>query len=451
MPYQRGPWFWGAFSTGDGQRFRVPLKDEKGKRIPFSDDPASPFYQRAVRAEERAKQKAERGEMVARPREQFSRLPFSKACEKYLEERRHGLAKLSIRTEQERSRCPKAFFGEHPLNKIDSEDLRAYVPWRKALKPQRGPAPEVSNRTVNMELAFVRRLLQRAGRLHMLGNLPKFLPERHDIGRALSPEERARLLKTAATKPEWSLARLALTVSLNTTCRSCELKGLQWRDVSLIDRELKVSVSKTEAGRGRPIPLNAAAYAAVLELRERALGWFGQEPLPDWYVFPRGPGQGPKVGDNQATVKPDPTRPLTTWRSGWRAIRAAAAAGDPEKGIPALPSLRTLRFHDLRHDAISQLAEGAASDMTIMSIAGHVSKKMLEHYSHIAKAARRKALDSISTPTAPPEAGRTPDPRVTKSGTKPDSDGVLHSQLIENAGGDDGTRTRDLMRDRHAF
>ena len=24
-------------------------------------------------------------------------------------------------------------------------------------------------------------------------------------------------------------------------------------------------------------------------------------------------------------------------------------------------------------------------------------------------------------------------------------------QLIEDAGGDDGTRTRDLMRDRHAF
>ena len=170
--------------------------------------------------------------------------------------------------------------------------------------------------------------------------------------------------------------------------------------------------------------------------------------MQDWYVFPRGPGQGPKVGDNKATVKPDPTRPLTTWRSAWRAIRAAAAKGDAEKGIPPLPSLRTLRFHDLRHDAISQLAEGQASDMTIMSIAGHVSKKMLELYSHIAKDARRKALDSISTPT---EAGRSPDPRVTKSGTKPDSDGVLHSQLVENAGGDDGTRTRDLMRDRHAF
>ena len=34
--------------------------------------------------------------------------------------------------------------------------------------------------------------------------------------------------------------------------------------------------------------------------------------------------------------------------------------------------------------------------MTIMSIAGHVSKKMLERYSHIRVAAKRAALDAIA-------------------------------------------------------
>ncbi|HEX3968282.1 MAG TPA: tyrosine-type recombinase/integrase [Edaphobacter sp.] len=41
------------------------------------------------------------------------------------------------------------------------------------------------------------------------------------------------------------------------------------------------------------------------------------------------------------------------------------------------------RFHDLRHQAITELAESKASDSTIMSIAGHVSRKMLAHYSHV--------------------------------------------------------------------
>ena len=60
--------------------------------------------------------------------------------------------------------------------------------------------------------------------------------------------------------------------------------------------------------------------------------------------------------------------------------------------------LAGLRFHDLRHTAITKLAESQASDQTIMAIAGHVSQQMLEHYSHIRLAAKRTALDSISTP-----------------------------------------------------
>jgi len=59
--------------------------------------------------------------------------------------------------------------------------------------------------------------------------------------------------------------------------------------------------------------------------------------------------------------------------------------------------LAGLRFHDLRHHAITELAESQASDGTIMAIAGHVSPKMLQHYSHIRIQAKRTALDSIST------------------------------------------------------
>ena len=36
--------------------------------------------------------------------------------------------------------------------------------------------------------------------------------------------------------------------------------------------------------------------------------------------------------------------------------------------------------------------------MTIMSIAGHVSRRMLEHYSRIRTDAKRAALDAIAVP-----------------------------------------------------
>jgi len=54
-----------------------------------------------------------------------------------------------------------------------------------------------------------------------------------------------------------------------------------------------------------------------------------------------------------------------------------------------------LRFHDLRHHAITELAESQASDQTVMAIAGHVSPKMLAHYSHVRMQAKRKALDAL--------------------------------------------------------
>ena len=68
--------------------------------------------------------------------------------------------------------------------------------------------------------------------------------------------------------------------------------------------------------------------------------------------------------------------------------------------------------------------------------------------------AKRRVLDAISTPTAAPanpEIKGISDALVTKSVTKLESGGMLNQQLVKKAGGDDGTRTRDLMRDRHAF
>jgi hypothetical protein len=51
----------------------------------------------------------------------------------------------------------------------------------------------------------------------------------------------------------------------------------------------------------------------------------------------------------------------------------------------------------MRHQAITKLAESGASEQTIMSLAGHVSRKMLEHYSHIRLEAKRQAVRALSS------------------------------------------------------
>ena len=55
------------------------------------------------------------------------------------------------------------------------------------------------------------------------------------------------------------------------------------------------------------------------------------------------------------------------------------------------------RFHDLRHTAITEMAEAGAPDATLMAISGHMSRRMLEHYSHVRMKAKREAVEKLSS------------------------------------------------------
>jgi len=239
--------------------------------------------------------------------------------------------------------------------------VRAYVVDRKATN--------VANKTINLELGVLRGVMKRAKLWHHFSDEIKPLPVHTQIGRAMTLDEKLRLAKTAEMKPEWQNARLAMVLALNTTMRACEIKALRWYDVDFLGGTVTIRRSKTEAGQ-RVIPLNDDALKAMRELYSRA-STIGV-PHPDHFVFP--------ACENDRF---DPTSPQKSWRSAWRSLRKAA-------GIAAL------RFHDLRHHAITELAESQASDATIMAIAGHVSRQMLEHYSHVRLDLKRKALDRLS-------------------------------------------------------
>ena len=54
-----------------------------------------------------------------------------------------------------------------------------------------------------------------------------------------------------------------------------------------------------------------------------------------------------------------------------------------------------LSSDDLRHTVITELAEMGVADHVLESISGHLSRRMLEHYSHIRIDAKRQALDGL--------------------------------------------------------
>jgi integrase len=113
--------------------------------------------------------------------------------------------------------------------------------------------------------------------------------------------------------------------------------------------------------------LNPPAYASVVK-------WSGRFPAskPEDYFFPACEAAGIERAHPTAE-RIDASRPIKSWRTAWRAALTRAGL--------------SIRFHDLRHTRITKLAESQASEQTIMAIAGHLSRRMVEHYWHIRMAA----------------------------------------------------------------
>jgi integrase len=248
---------------------------------------------------------------------------------------------------------------------VDITDKNITEYQTKRLKESAAP------KTINEEVGFLLRLLGEPGdvvRVRLRRQKMLKLAVGRQIGKAYSPEEKAALL-TAAKSARSPAIYPALMLALNAGMRDAEIRTLQWERMDLSTAILTVGESKTEAGEGRTIPLNSVLLETMVEYScwyEKRFGAI----QPEWYVFAFG-----KPWPN------DPTRPIVTLKTSWNNVRI-------KTGV-------TGRWHDNRHTLITDLAESGAADETIRDIAGHVSKQMLKHYSHIRMAAKRGALESI--------------------------------------------------------
>ncbi len=343
--YKRAKTYWTAFVV-DGVLFR--------KSLGTSD------RREAIKLERDVIDEARRGSLTARssdgPKTLFA------AVDDYLAFKTARAA--SPRTpelEAERLNIVKRHFRDVRLSAITAKSIADYQDRRRAAG--------ISNRTINMDVGALLRVMKHCKRWRALKEHVRNLPELQSIvGRALTGEERDRLFAVAASNPEWEHVYCAAVVAGSTSLRPVEVKHLRRRDVDLFKKIITVTRTKTKSGY-RTIPLNADALKALARMMQRAdaLGF----TEPDHYLW-----CACQWG------KFDPTKPIGKWDTAWRALRKKA-------GLPGL------RFYDLRHTFITELAEAGIADFTMESIVGHLSRRMLEHYSHIRMAAKRNALDAV--------------------------------------------------------
>jgi integrase len=253
----------------------------------------------------------------------------------------------------------KRILGTVFLSDLTEDRVRGYIRQRQGEK--------VSGRTINMEIGELSRAIGQPWSL--LWPKVKKMEERKDVGRALPSAEQHKLLDGLKDRRTPHLLTL-VPLLLLTGMRAGEALSLTWGQVDLIDRSLRVGRAKTSNGTGRVIPINDELGGILASHRRLYVERFG-EPEPGHHLFPWG-----------KPVPMDPTRHATDITWGWDELRK-------DTGVQC-------RLHDLRHTFATRLAENGAAESTMLALMGHMSRSMLERYSHIRMAAKREAVAGVT-------------------------------------------------------
>lgn len=208
-------------------------------------------------------------------------------------------------------------------------------------------ATGLNPQTVHHDLTFLSRMFNTARKDWFIalphGNpvsairKPKLPPGRD---RRLLPGEEAALM--ASAKAYRGTIGAIIQFALATALRRGDIANMRWEHISANGQVLLIPDPKN--GSPRHIPLTRAARQALTTLRRKDQG-------PVW------------------TMNPDSiTRAFTRVRQ--RAKRSC-------------PSLASLRFHDIRHEATSRLFEAGLEIPQAAAMTGHKEWRMLARYTHL--------------------------------------------------------------------
>ena len=218
---------------------------------------------------------------------------------------------------------------------LTTERLKAYK------KERRGEG--ASDATINRELAILRRgftLAKEAGLYR--GEAPHFGLFKLDNARQgfVEDADYRRLIEALPSH----LKCIAIT-GYHLGMRSGELRKLQWSQVDLEAREIRLTASQTKGKRARTAPIYGDLVPALAHQKAEYEAMWPEVPL----VFHWN------------------GKPIGHALKGWR--RSAIAAG-----VPAL------LFHDLRRSAIRNMKRAGIPRKIAMSISGHRTESVYLRY-----------------------------------------------------------------------
>ena len=172
----------------------------------------------------------------------------------------------------------------------------------------------------------------------------KRMPPSQGRTKRVNPELEALLL-TGCNQLSLTLLHSIIQFAIQTGMRRGEIMGLTWADIDLPNR--KAYLHDTKNGDPRQVPLTRQAMA-VLEALTKDEG----------KVFPVG---------------------MDALRSQFGRLKDYAKGQWNSIGINPFDDLR---FHDLRHEALSRLSDAGLNVIELSHISGHRTLGMLKRYTH---------------------------------------------------------------------
>ena len=136
--------------------------------------------------------------------------------------------------------------------------------------------------------------------------------------------------------------------------RRGELLKLKWRNVDLKARSIEIEAFNTKTARAREVAMTSRLTKELEDL------WNNSTQKSDELVF--------GIADN--------------FKNGFTAACRAA-------------EIKGLRFHDLRHTAITRMIEAGMQPAEVMRVSGHTTPAMLWRYLNANADTARRAADAL--------------------------------------------------------
>lgn len=288
------------------------------------------------------------------------RQKLSAVLDRYLSEVTPTKKPSTAVREKRRAKILNEYLGDYSLTALSPELIGQY----RDKRIREGKSAS----SVRLELALLSHLFTtaiREWRLALNGNpvsmvrKPAPAPGRN---RRLKAKEEKRLLKACDAQSNPMLGWI-VRLAIYTGMRQGEIESLTRDQVSLKNRVIKLT--ETKNGSARTVPLTKAAAAVLRGALDHPV-----RPIDTSLIFFGEPGK-------------DGKRRAYSFKPAWfKAIRKAKITG--------------LRFHDLRHEAVSRLVEAGLSDQEVAAISGHKSMQMLKRYTHLRAEDLVHKLDQIN-------------------------------------------------------